>query len=73
MLVAMVVIGGMGSVGGALLGAAIVILVPEVLRSVLSAELVSWRYFLFGVALVLIAIFRPKGLWPDKRRVEPVQ
>ncbi len=68
MLVAMVVIGGMGSVGGTLLGASIVILVPELLRNVLGAELVSWRYFLFGLALVLLAIYRPQGLWPSRRR-----
>lgn len=70
MLVAMVVIGGMGSIGGTLVGAAIVILVPEILRGLLGAELVSWRYLLFGVALVLIAIFRPQGLWPDRRKVQ---
>ncbi|MFN0117393.1 MAG: branched-chain amino acid ABC transporter permease [Elusimicrobiota bacterium] len=68
MLVAMVVIGGMGSVIGTLLGVAIVILVPEILRNILGAELVSWRYFLFGIALVVIAIKRPEGLWPSRRR-----
>jgi branched-chain amino acid transport system permease protein len=68
MLVAMVVIGGMGSVGGTILGVSIVILVPEVLRSVLGAGLISWRYLLFGCALVLIAIYRPQGLWPSRRR-----
>jgi len=68
MLVAMVVIGGMGSVPGTLLGVAIVIIVPEALRNFLSSELVSWRYLLFGVALVLVAVFRPQGLWPDARR-----
>ncbi|MCG3205174.1 MAG: hypothetical protein KCHDKBKB_01893 [Elusimicrobia bacterium] len=69
MLVAMVVIGGMGSVGGVLLGAAIVILVPEMLRSLLGSGFVSWRYFLFGLALVLIALYRPQGLWPNRRKI----
>ncbi len=68
MLVAMVVIGGMGSVAGTMMGAAIVILVPEILRSALGAGLVSWRYLLFGVALVLIALYRPQGIWPSRRR-----
>lgn len=67
MLVAMVVIGGMGSVPGTLLGVAIVMLVPEVLRSVLGPALVSWRYLLFGLALVLVAVYRPQGLWPSRR------
>lgn len=70
MLVAMVVIGGMGSVAGTLLGAAIVILVPEILRNALGADLVSWRYLLFGIALVLIALYRPQGLWPRRHRRE---
>jgi branched-chain amino acid transport system permease protein len=73
MLVAMVVIGGMGSVTGTLIGAAIVILVPEVLRSALGAGLVSWRYFLFGIALVLISLYRPQGIWPDRRRAKELQ
>lgn len=68
MLVAMVVIGGMGSLPGTLLGVAIVMLVPEVLRNVLGAGLTSWRYFLFGLALVLVAVYRPQGLWPTRRR-----
>ncbi len=68
MLVAMVVIGGMGSITGTLLGVAIVILVPEVLRNILGPALVSWRYLLFGTALILVAIYRPQGLWPSVRR-----
>jgi len=68
MLVAMVVIGGMGSVPGTLAGVAIVMLVPEILRNVLGAELVSWRYLLFGIALVLVAVYRPQGIWPARRR-----
>ncbi|MBV9080867.1 MAG: branched-chain amino acid ABC transporter permease [Elusimicrobia bacterium] len=72
MLVAMVVIGGMGSVPGALMGVAIVMLVPELLRNVLGPALVSWRYLLFGVALVIVAVYRPEGLWPG-RRSRPAQ
>lgn len=67
MLVAMIVIGGMGSIPGTLAGVSIVMLVPEILRNVLGAGLISWRYLLFGVALVLVAIYRPQGLWPQKR------
>lgn len=68
MLVAMVVIGGMGSVGGTLLGVAVLIFVPEILRNVLSTGFESWRYLLFGIALVLMAVYRPQGLWPSRRR-----
>jgi branched-chain amino acid transport system permease protein len=67
MLVAMVVIGGMGSVPGTVMGVAIVMLAPEVLRNVLGPALVSWRYLLFGAALILVAVYRPQGLWPSRR------
>jgi branched-chain amino acid transport system permease protein len=69
MLVAMIVIGGMGSIPGTLAGVFIVMLVPEVLRNILGAGLTSWRYLLFGVALILVAIYRPQGLWPQRRSV----
>ena len=67
-MVAMVVIGGMGSVPGTLFGVAIVVLVPELLRNILGAELVSWRYFIFGLALIFIVVRRPQGLWPRRER-----
>jgi len=68
-LVSMVVLGGMGSVPGVLLGVVIVSGVPELLRNVLQdPRLVSCRYLLFGVALVAVAVFRPQGLLPSRRR-----
>jgi branched-chain amino acid transport system permease protein len=67
MLVAMVVIGGMGSIPGTLLGVAIVVGVPEILRNILSTQFMSWRYLLFGIALVIVAVRRPQGLWPSQR------
>ncbi|MCA1727385.1 MAG: branched-chain amino acid ABC transporter permease, partial [Actinobacteria bacterium] len=63
LILAMVVIGGMGSIPGAILGAGLVVLVPEIFR-----EFESYRLFFFGVALVVIMIFRPQGLLPSKRR-----
>lgn len=68
MLVAMVVIGGMGSLTGTLLGVSIVVLVPEILRNILGSGFISWRYLLFGLALVIVAIYRPQGVWPTRRR-----
>ncbi|WP_025135081.1 branched-chain amino acid ABC transporter permease [Leucobacter sp. PH1c] len=54
-----VVLGGMGSTPGVILGALFVSLAPEFLR-----EFSEWRYLLFGVLLVIAMIFRPKGIWP---------
>jgi branched-chain amino acid transport system permease protein len=63
LILAMVVIGGMGSIGGAILGATIVTLIPEVFRGI-----TAYRYFIFGIAIIVVMIFRPQGLLPSKRR-----
>lgn len=54
-----VVLGGMGSTPGVIIGALFVSLAPEFLR-----EFSEWRYLLFGILLVVAMIFRPKGIWP---------
>jgi len=69
LLVSMVVLGGMGSVPGVLLGVVVVSGVPELLRNFLrDARLISSRYLLFGIALVVVSIFRPQGIFPSRRR-----
>jgi len=68
LLVCAVVLGGMGSVPGMILGAACIVCVPEILRDALGAGFADARYLFFGLALVLMAIFRPQGLWPSRRR-----
>ncbi|MDQ3619253.1 MAG: branched-chain amino acid ABC transporter permease, partial [Actinomycetota bacterium] len=63
LILSMVVIGGMGSTPGAIVGAAIVVLLPEMFRG-----LEDYRFFVFGLAIVLMMIFRPQGVLPSKRR-----
>ena len=60
----MVVIGGMGSITGALLGAVIFVTIRELLRDVLGRMGLPAEslYLLFGMALILIMRFRPEGL-----------
>jgi branched-chain amino acid transport system permease protein len=58
-----VVIGGMGSIPGSIIGAATIIVLPEIFR-----EFSEYRIFAFGVAIVVVMIFRPQGLLPSKRR-----
>jgi branched-chain amino acid transport system permease protein len=53
----MVVLGGMGSVPGIILGALLLITLPEIFR-----DFQDYRMLAFGVALVLMMIFRPQGL-----------
>ena len=63
LILCMVVVGGMGSIPGALVGAAIIVLVPEIFRG-----FDEYRFLAFGVALIVLMIFRPQGLVPSKRR-----
>jgi branched-chain amino acid transport system permease protein len=74
-IVAMVVLGGMGHVPGVVLGAILLYAIPETLREVarpvqlalFGEELVApeaLRMLLFGLSLVLIMLYRPTGLWP---------
>jgi branched-chain amino acid transport system permease protein len=57
MILCMVVLGGMGSIPGIILGALLLITLPEIFR-----DFQDYRMLAFGVALVLMMIFRPQGL-----------
>jgi len=78
MIVAMVVLGGMGNVWGVIAGALLLSFVPEILRYTVEplqlalfgqmlVEPEVLRMLLFGIALVLTMRFRPAGLWPESR------
>jgi branched-chain amino acid transport system permease protein len=80
-IVAMVVLGGMGHVPGVILGAILLYAIPEVLRFVAKPaqealfghELVApeaLRMLLFGLAMVVIMLYRPAGLWPAPQHGE---
>jgi branched-chain amino acid transport system permease protein len=62
-ILCVVVIGGMGSIIGVILGALILILLPEYLRA-----FSEYRMLLFGAALVVMMVFRPGGIISDVRR-----
>jgi branched-chain amino acid transport system permease protein len=57
-----VILGGVGNPFGPIVGAAIVTLLPELLRAVQD-----WRMTIFGTLLVIMAIWRPNGLLPNLR------
>jgi branched-chain amino acid transport system permease protein len=59
----LVIIGGMGSIPGVIVGALVLKGLPEVLR-----ELDDYRMLVFGALLIIMMIVRPEGLWPSKRR-----
>jgi len=79
MILAMVVLGGMGHIPGVILGAVLLTVLPEVLRygvgplqmALFGKMLVdpeSLRMLVFGLALVLVMRFKPAGLWPSPER-----
>ncbi len=61
-LFCIVILGGMGSIPGVILGSAGMMVLPELLRN-----FAQYRMLFFGLALVLMMIFRPQGLWPSRR------
>ncbi|MGW0466063.1 branched-chain amino acid ABC transporter permease [Streptomyces sp. NPDC003027] len=61
-LLAAVILGGMGTIRGPLLGAALLFLIPEKL-----AFLKDFQLLAFGLALILLMRFRPEGLIPNRR------
>jgi branched-chain amino acid transport system permease protein len=62
-LLAAVILGGMGTIPGAVLGASVLFVLPEKLR-----EFADYRLLLFGLALIVIMRYRPQGLVPDAHR-----
>ncbi len=56
-----VLVGGAGSIGGVLLGTFFMFVLPEIFRVFATA-----RFLIFGVAMILIMILKPNGIWPVK-------
>ena len=78
MILSMIVLGGMGNIRGVILGAVLVTIIPEALRytGTLQNALIGrvvvdpadLRMLLFGIALVVMMLFRPAGLLPSRQR-----
>ncbi|PKO34023.1 MAG: ABC transporter ATP-binding protein [Betaproteobacteria bacterium HGW-Betaproteobacteria-7] len=79
MVLAMVVLGGMGHIPGVILGAVLLSILPEALRygvgpiqmALFGKMLIdpeSLRMLVFGLALVLVMRFKPAGIWPSPER-----
>jgi branched-chain amino acid transport system permease protein len=62
MVLCMVVLGGMASIPGIILGATVLVVMQEWFR-----EFETYRMFVFGGAMVVMMLFRPAGLIPAKR------
>lgn len=83
MILCMVVLGGMGHIPGVVLGAVLVTMLPEALRYIgplqegligrVVVDPADLRMLLFGIALVLVMLFRPQGLWPSPVRARELR
>ena len=84
LILASVVLGGMGSIPGVIAGAFAIGFIPEYLRQIAfedtalhwlnkvtgghATDMNEYRVFLFGFALVVVMIFRPQGILPSRQR-----
>jgi branched-chain amino acid transport system permease protein len=79
MVVAMVVLGGMGNIIGVIFGAVLLTFLPEVLRytvgpiqqAAIGRVLIdpeTLRMLVFGIAMIVVMLYRPAGLIPSRRR-----
>jgi branched-chain amino acid transport system permease protein len=60
---ALIIVGGMGSIPGVIVGALALVGLPELLR-----EFDEFRLLVYGGVLVAMMLYRPEGLWPEKTR-----
>jgi branched-chain amino acid transport system permease protein len=62
LLLSMIVVGGLGTLPGVLIGVAILGLLPELLRTFMRSLLI-WQEFAYGLILILTMMFMPRGVW----------
>jgi len=62
-ILCLIIVGGLGSLPGVILGAIALVGLPELLR-----EFAEYRLLVYGAALVAMMILRPEGLWPEAKR-----
>lgn len=61
MFFTIVLVGGSASLPGVLIGTFVMFVLPEIFR-----EFETARYLVFGIAMILMMILRPRGIWPVK-------
>jgi branched-chain amino acid transport system permease protein len=58
----MITVGGRGSMIGSFIGVTILFLLPELLRPI-----ADYRMLIYGIMLVVMMVFKPRGFWSEKR------
>ena len=67
-VLAVLIVGGMGSLPGVVVGAIVLIGLPELLR-----EFNEFRWWVYGAVLVVMMLYKPEGLWPEATRVRELR
>jgi branched-chain amino acid transport system permease protein len=62
-VVCLIIVGGMGSIPGVIVGSIALVGLPELLR-----EFAEYRLLVYGAALVAMMLLKPEGLWPSEIR-----
>ncbi len=60
---ALIIVGGMGSIPGVVVGALILVGMPELLR-----EFSEYRLLMYGILLIVMMLAKPEGFWPEAHR-----
>jgi branched-chain amino acid transport system permease protein len=64
-VLSLIILGGMGSIPGVIVGALVLVGLPELLR-----EFEAYRFLLYGALLIFMMVRRPEGFIPNRRRVQ---
>ena len=60
-MLALIIVGGLGSIPGVFIGALLLAAMPELLR-----EFSEYRLLIYGALLVVMMQVRPEGFWPEE-------
>jgi branched-chain amino acid transport system permease protein len=62
-VLSLIILGGIGSLPGVVVGALILVGLPELLR-----EFAEYRMLMYGALLIVMMLARPEGFWPEATR-----
>jgi len=62
-ILCMVVLGGMGSIPGVIVGSVTLVVLPEIFR-----QYADYRMVFFGLSVAVMMLVRPEGIWPSRQR-----
>lgn len=66
--ISLIIVGGLGSIPGVIVGALILIGLPEMLR-----EFAEYRLLMYGILLIVMMLSKPEGFLPEKRRKQALE